>query len=119
MSFILQHFSPLLLVWLLIVIFTGSRDHMHSYREALICTVGLAAISMIFAWVIPSPYHLLRFPVQVFALFFLIERVCECARATTWRIVIWYAALSILFALSFHAFSEFIKQPVEWHAPSD
>jgi hypothetical protein len=29
----------------------------HSYREALICTVGLAAIRMIFAWVIPSPFR--------------------------------------------------------------
>ena len=113
MSFILQHFSPLLLLWVLIVIFTGSRDDEQSYREALICTVGLAVISMVFAWLVPSPFNLLRFPVQLVALYFLVDRVCECSVATIWRIIIWYVVLSVLFWLLFEAFSHFISQPVD------
>jgi hypothetical protein len=55
MWFILQHFFPIGLVWILITIFTGSRDEDQSYREALICTCGLAAISMIFFLVFTRP----------------------------------------------------------------
>ncbi len=93
MWFILQHFLPLGLVWVLIVIFTGSRDEDQSYREALICASGLAVISMIFAWFLPDQITLLRYPIQVIALFFLVDRVCECSRATTWRITIWYVVI--------------------------
>jgi hypothetical protein len=70
MYFILQHFLPLVPLWLLIVIFTGSRDSTQSYREALLCACGLAAISMIFAWMIPHPFTGWRYPVQCVALFF-------------------------------------------------
>lgn len=118
MSFILQHFAPLTLLWLLIVIFTGSRDDEQSYREALICAIGLAAISMFFTWVLPAPVRLLRFPVQLVAMFFLVDRVCQCARATTWRIVIWYAVITILFWLFFSLFSDLISQPVDFQPRS-
>jgi hypothetical protein len=84
-------------VWILIVIFTGSRDEEQSYREALICASGLAAISMIFAWFLPDQIALLRYPIQVIALFFLVDRVCESSRATTWRITIWHVVISLFF----------------------
>ncbi len=113
MSFILQHLSPLALLWVLIVVITGSRDNEQSYREALICTLGLAVISMIFTWCIPSPFNLLCFPVQLVALYFLVDRVCECSVSTTWRIIIWYAVLSLLFWLLFEVISHFLRQPVD------
>lgn len=114
MWFLLQHFVPLGLIWVLIVIFTGSRDSDQSYREALICASGLAVISMIFAWVVPAPYNLLRYPVQLVALFFLVDRVCECSRSVTWRILIWYVVISVGFAILFSLVADFLRQPVEW-----
>jgi hypothetical protein len=113
MSFILQHLSPLALLWVLIVVLTGSRDAEQSYREALLCTVGLAVISMIFSWLVPSPFNLLRFPVQLVALYFLVDRVCECSVSSTWRILIWFAVVSLLFWLLFGAISKFLRQPVD------
>jgi hypothetical protein len=114
MSFIIQHFAPLALLWVLIVIFTGSRDSTQSYREALLCACGLAAISMIFAWMVPMPVKLLRYPAQVVALFFLVDRICECSRAVTWRIVIWYVVITVGFALLFSLVADILKQPVDW-----
>lgn len=114
MYFIIQHFLPLLPLWVLIVIFTGSRDSDQSYREALLCACGLAAISMIFVWAVPMPYKLLRYPVQVVALFFLVDRICECSRAVTWRILIWYVVLTVGFALLFSLVADILKQPVDW-----
>jgi hypothetical protein len=106
MSFLFSHLSPLLLVWLLIVIFTGSRDSEQSYREALICTIGLAVISIIFSFFVPYPYKLIRFPLQVVALYFLIDRICGCSIATTWRIIIWYVVLTLVFGVLFYFFRQ-------------
>lgn len=117
MWFILQHFFPIGLVWILITIFTGSRDEDQSYREALICTCGLAAISMIFSWFLPEQFALLRYPIQVIALFFLVERVCESSRATTWRIIIWYVVISLIYLLAVNVITDFLRQPVEFQAP--
>ena len=117
MWFILQHFLPLGLVWVLIVIFTGSRDEDQSYREALICASGLAVISMIFAWFLPDQITLLRYPIQVIALFFLVDRVCECSRATTWRITIWYVVISLFFLIAMNVISDILRQPVEFRPP--
>jgi hypothetical protein len=105
MWFILQHFVPLGLLWVLIVIFTGSRDSEQSYREALICACGRA---------VPMPYELLRYPVQLVALFFLVDRVCECSRSVTWRILIWYVVISVGFAMAFSLVADLLRQPVEW-----
>ena len=101
MSFIISHLAAFPLLWVLILYFTRSLDNKQSFREAFICTLGLAVISMIFTWFVPFPLNLLRFPVQMVALYFLIDRVCECSFATTWRIVIWYVVISVTFAVMF------------------
>lgn len=113
MYFILQHFIPLGLLWILIVILTGSRDEEQSYREALICTAGAAFVSMIFTWFVPHPWILLRYPLQLIVLFFLVDKVCGCNRGITWRILIWY----VLFALVFKGIIYILRQPVEAQLP--
>jgi hypothetical protein len=77
MWFILQHFFPIGLVWILITIFTGSRDEDQSYREALICTCGLAAISMIFSWFLPEQIALLRYPYKLSLYFFSLNEYAK------------------------------------------
>jgi hypothetical protein len=108
MSFIISHLTSLPLLWVLIVYFTRSLDNKQSFREAFICTLGLAVISMIFAWFVFVPFNLLRFPVQMVALYFLIDRVCECSVATTWRIVIWYLVISVTFGVLFYLLRQFL-----------
>lgn len=117
MWLLLKHFIPLLPLWVLIAILTGSRDSNQSYREALICAAGLALISIIFSWFLPPSIGLLRYPVQWFALFHLVDRVCQCSRATTWRIVIYYIAITIFFTLAMVFIADIISQPVEFQSP--
>lgn len=117
MWLLLKHFLPLLPLWVLIAILTGSRDSNQSYREALICAAGLAVISIIFSWFLPSSISHLRYPVQWFALFHLVDRVCQCNRSTTWRIVIYYIVITIFFMLAMRFITDAISQPVEFKAP--
>lgn len=99
------------------MIFTKSLDNEQSHREALICAVVLAAISMMFAWFVPSPFDLLRIPVQLVALYFLFDRVFECSRATTWRIIIWYFVLTVMFKLLLGVVVHLLRQPVDYQVP--
>ena len=95
----LDGFLDLGILWFLIVLFTGSLDAEHSYRETWIVIIGLMIIHLAARAVVGDDLQLLALPIQWVGLYYLVDWACETDRRTTLKICGWYAGSSLVIGL--------------------
>lgn len=86
-------FLHLGILWFLITLFTDSTNAEQSYRETSIVIFGVMTIGVFFQLFLGS--SLLAIPVQLGALYYLVDWACGCDRRITLKICGWYLAASL------------------------
>ena len=94
--YIVGPFIQVALLWFLITVFTDSRDSSQSLRETWIVILGVFIVGVFSKLLLGEILGSLTFLIDVVALYFLVEKICEPRRGKTIRICIWYFVLSFL-----------------------
>jgi hypothetical protein len=88
------------ILWFLIVLFTDSIDEDQSYREAFIVIFGVMIVGLISRLFLDPSLRWLATPIQLGALYFLVEWSCGTDRKTTLKICGWYLIASVAMGMA-------------------
>ncbi len=91
-------FLELGILWFLITLFTDSTNAEQSYRETSIVIFGVMTIGVFFKLLLPD--NPLVIPVQLAALYYLVDWSCGCDRKITLKICGWYLLTSLTVSVS-------------------
>lgn len=93
-------FLDLGILWFLITLFTDSTNAEQSYRETSIVIFGVMTIGVGFKLFLGDTP--LVIPVQLAALYYLVDWSCGCDRRITWKICGWYLVTSLIVNVAIH-----------------
>lgn len=95
-------FLDLGLLWFLITLFTGSIDAERSFRETWIVVFGVMIVGLVARSLLGDSLRPLATPIQLVALYFLVDWSCGTDRRTTLKICGWYLVASVTMSVAFY-----------------
>jgi hypothetical protein len=93
------------ILWFLIVLFTGSIDADQSYRKTCIVIFGVMIVGLVFRSLLGDSLQPVATPLQLVALFYLVDWSCGTDRRTTLKICGWYLVASVAISVGFYFLS--------------
>ncbi|MEY4482814.1 MAG: hypothetical protein RL693_266 [Verrucomicrobiota bacterium] len=97
-------FIELGILWFLITLFTDSTNAEQSYRETSIVIFGVMTIGVFFKLLLGDTP--LVIPVQLAALYYLVDWSCGCDRRITWKICGWYLLTSLTIRVAIYSLTQ-------------
>ena len=88
-------------IWLLIVVFTGSKNSEQDQRTAWIIAVTIWGMGFFCSLLLPGIMELLAFPIQMLAFGYLLEKFAETERRVTVKICCAYLGFLLLLNLCY------------------
>lgn len=89
------------ILWFLITWFTSSTNSSHSLNLTWIVVIGMLIVGMLTKFFLSGILGPFTVIVDIAALYFLVDKVCETSQRITVRICAWYLGLSFLISLVF------------------
>lgn len=88
-------------IWLLIVVFTGSKNSEQDQRTAWIIAMGIWGCGFLCGFLLPGIMELLGIPIQMLLFGYLLEKFAGTDRRTTVKICCAYLGFMLLFNVFF------------------
>ncbi|WP_411846761.1 hypothetical protein AAFN60_04190 [Roseibacillus persicicus] len=93
------------ILWFLITLYTRSTNSAESLRETWIVVIGMAIVRLLSHLILGGILGPFTFFIELVALYFLTEKICETSRKVSLKICLWYFLISVFLGLVFRLFA--------------
>ena len=98
------------ILWFLITFYTRQTNNHVSSQEAKIVLIGLLFVTLLNRFLLVDYLGLLVLPIEILALYMLVDKVCGTSRRVTIRICIWYLVAMFIVNGMFYALETLVTQ---------